>query len=48
MSGNIPVLLVEGEGLAEAWENSLVEVFQKGCLLVKVAYNLFYQTHTQC
>ena len=31
MNGNIPVLFVEGEGLAEAWEKSLIEVYQKGC-----------------
>ena len=29
--GNIPVLTVEGDGLAEAWENSLVSVYQNGC-----------------
>jgi thymidylate synthase len=32
MSG-IPVLSVEGKGIAEAWENSLVELFQHGCTL---------------
>jgi thymidylate synthase len=31
MKANIPVLMVEGEGLAEAWERSLVEVYEKGC-----------------
>ena len=31
MSGNIPVLMVEGSCLAEAWERSLVSVFQNGC-----------------
>ena len=31
MTGNIPVLMAEGESLAEAWENSLLEVYHKGC-----------------
>jgi thymidylate synthase len=31
MNGNIPVLFVEGNGLAEAWEKSLVELYEKGC-----------------
>ena len=31
MGGNIPVLLVEGEGLAEAWEKSLIAVNLNGC-----------------
>jgi thymidylate synthase len=31
MNGNIPVLFVEGNGLAEAWEKSLIEVYEKGC-----------------
>jgi thymidylate synthase len=31
MQGNIPVLLVEGEGLAEAWEQSLVRLYREGC-----------------
>ena len=31
MKGNIPVLLVEGHTLAEAWENSLVELYNQGC-----------------
>ncbi|MFH0944458.1 MAG: thymidylate synthase [Planctomycetota bacterium] len=31
MRGNIPVLWVEGNCLAEAWENSLIAVHQKGC-----------------
>ena len=31
MNGNIPVLLVEGESLAEAWEQSLIEVYRHGC-----------------
>jgi thymidylate synthase len=32
MSG-IPVLCAEGQGIAEAWENSLVELFEHGCEL---------------
>lgn len=31
MDGNIPVLFVEGSCLAEAWERSLLEVYNKGC-----------------
>jgi len=31
MKGSIPVLMVEGEGLAEAWERSLVKVYEEGC-----------------
>lgn len=31
MNGNIPVLFSEGKSLAEAWENSLIELFNKGC-----------------
>jgi len=31
MNGNIPVLMVTGESLAEAWENSLIELSQHGC-----------------
>lgn len=31
MDGNIPVLFVEGEGLAEAWEKSLLAVYEQGC-----------------
>ena len=34
MDGNIPVLMVEGEGLAEAWERSLVALHQGGCDIV--------------
>ena len=30
-AGQIPVFLVEGEGLAEAWEKSLIKVFTEGC-----------------
>jgi thymidylate synthase len=31
MKGLIPVLYAEGEGLAEAWERSLIELHNKGC-----------------
>ncbi|MEE4311278.1 MAG: thymidylate synthase [candidate division KSB1 bacterium] len=31
MQGLIPVLYAEGDGLAEAWENSLIEVHKHGC-----------------
>ncbi|MFB0515526.1 MAG: thymidylate synthase [Candidatus Neomarinimicrobiota bacterium] len=31
MKGHIPVLHVEGEGLAKAWEQSLLAVYQHGC-----------------
>jgi len=31
MNGNIPVLFAAGDGLAEAWENSLNNVYKKGC-----------------
>ncbi len=31
MTGCIPVLLVEGEGLAEAWEKSLISLYENGC-----------------
>ncbi len=31
MKGNIPVLFSEGTSLAEAWENSLIELYNKGC-----------------
>lgn len=31
MEGNIPVLMVEGEGLAETWERSLVKAYREGC-----------------
>jgi thymidylate synthase len=31
MNGNIPVLMVEGESLAEAWEKSLIAVYAQGC-----------------
>jgi thymidylate synthase len=31
MDGYIPVLFVEGEGLAEAWEKSVLSVYNEGC-----------------
>ena len=31
MRGNIPVLMVEGSCLAEAWERSLVRLYREGC-----------------
>jgi len=31
MNGNIPVLFVEGESLAEAWEKSVISVYKNGC-----------------
>lgn len=31
MTGCIPVLFVEGEGLAEAWEKSLISLYENGC-----------------
>ena len=31
MHGDIPVLMVEGRGLAEAWERSLVALYEQGC-----------------
>jgi thymidylate synthase len=31
MKGNIPVLMVTGKCLAEAWEKSLIELWEKGC-----------------
>lgn len=31
MNGHIPVLFVEGNSLAEAWEKSVLEVYRKGC-----------------
>ena len=30
-NANVPVLYVEGEGLAEAWENALVKLYHEGC-----------------
>ncbi|MFC2117171.1 thymidylate synthase [Bacteroidota bacterium] len=38
MEGNIPVLITEGKSLAEAWEKSLVEVYENGCE-VKTEYD---------
>ncbi|MBN1153662.1 hypothetical protein JXB12_01935 [candidate division KSB1 bacterium] len=31
MTGNIPVMMVEGNCLAEAWENSLIRLHEEGC-----------------
>lgn len=31
MKGQIPVLMVEGEGLAETWEKSLISLYREGC-----------------
>lgn len=31
MDGNIPVLMISGRSLAEAWERSLLELWEKGC-----------------
>lgn len=31
MKGDIPVLLIKGHTLAEAWENSLVDLYNQGC-----------------
>jgi thymidylate synthase len=31
MNGHIPVLFVEGEGIAEAWEKSLISLHEHGC-----------------
>lgn len=31
MQGQIPVFFSEGNSLAEAWENSLIQVYDKGC-----------------
>ena len=31
MNGNIPVFIVEGDSLAEAWEQSVVRVYRDGC-----------------
>jgi thymidylate synthase len=33
MAANIPVLMVSGENLAEAWEKSLISVYEQGCNL---------------
>ncbi len=31
MNGNIPVLVIEGDNLAEVWERSLLSVYKNGC-----------------
>jgi thymidylate synthase len=31
MSGNIPVLFVKGDSLVEAWEKSVISVYNDGC-----------------
>jgi thymidylate synthase len=31
VSGDIPVLFIEGQSLAEAWEKSLVSLYERGC-----------------
>jgi len=31
MKGSIPVLMVEGQGLAEAWEKSVFRLYREGC-----------------
>jgi thymidylate synthase len=31
MKGSIPVLFAEGNGLAEAWENSVISTYKNGC-----------------
>ncbi len=38
MNGQIPVFLVEGKSLAEAWEKSLVKVYHHGCT-IKTEYD---------
>jgi thymidylate synthase len=38
MQGNIPVLSVNGKSLAEAWEKSVLEVYENGCL-IKTEYD---------
>lgn len=38
MTGSIPVLHVEGAGLAEAWEKSLIELHRHGCQ-IKTEYD---------
>jgi thymidylate synthase len=38
MNGNIPVLSVSGQGLAAAWENSLLELYSKG-IRIKTEYD---------
>jgi thymidylate synthase len=34
MKGQIPVLMVEGQGLAEAWEKSVISLYRDGCDIV--------------
>ena len=34
MNGNIPVLFVDGESLAEAWEKSVISVYKNGCDII--------------
>jgi thymidylate synthase len=38
MDGNIPVLFIEGQNLAEAWEKSLIELYHQGCS-IKTEYD---------
>ncbi len=38
MTGSIPVLQARGKGLAEAWENSVLEVYNNGCA-IKTEYD---------
>ncbi len=38
LAGSIPVLAVTGTGLAETWEKSLLELYDKGCR-VKTEYD---------
>jgi thymidylate synthase len=38
VNGNIPVLMVEGNNLAEAWEKSLVSAYGNGCA-IKTEYD---------
>lgn len=38
MNGQIPVLMVEGNSLAEAWEKSLIAVYEHGCS-IKTEYD---------
>lgn len=33
MMNGIPVLAAEGQGIAEAWENSMIELYRRGCEL---------------
>jgi thymidylate synthase len=38
MKGHIPVLMVEGQNLAQAWEHSLIQLHQQGCS-IKTEYD---------